>query len=96
LAIIPDFPILKGIIGIEVESIEGDVVAKSTIKANQVNVLKPVRFEFPVIKNSDKKINLKVFSQDLDNSLRIFEWRYFPWHGIAPVKKMIFCGYLFA
>lgn len=90
-----DFPINKGILGIEIWSPDNQLLIQKTIPANQV-AGDFIRFDFPPIRyQAQSPCCLKVFAKEIDVPVRIWEWqKYYLW-GFGPLQKKLFCGLIF-
>jgi len=96
VAPIMDFPSVNGVLGIEIVSPDGHIVAHSVVPASQINEVFPTRFDFSPIQNSDRgRFWLRVFVHHVDFPVRIFEWRKYDFLGLGSPQTRAFCGFLF-
>jgi SAM-dependent methyltransferase/MoaA/NifB/PqqE/SkfB family radical SAM enzyme len=96
LAPIMDFPSRNGMLGIEILSPDGRIVAHSVVPASQINETLPTRFDFPPIPNSDRgRFWLRVFVHHVDFPVRIFEWKKYGFLRFGSPQTRAFCGFLF-
>jgi ubiquinone/menaquinone biosynthesis C-methylase UbiE len=96
LAPIIDTPMSQGVFGIEIISSLSEIVTQKVIPLVEINELQPVQFDFDPIPKSDKgQFWLRVFVQDAEAPIRIFEWRKYAMKGFGRLKTLPFCGYDF-
>jgi len=97
LAPIFELPLSQGVLGIEIVSFSSDIVTQKVIPILEIDEFQPTKFDFDPIPESDKgQFWLRVFVQNVEASVRIFEWRKYSLGGFGNLKTRPFCGYIFA
>lgn len=96
LAAILELPPKNGVLGIEIVSPKSSIVLQRMVALTQINETVPTLFNFTPILDSDKgRFWLRVFVQDADVSVRVFEWQKYSLLGLGPLRTKAFCGFLF-
>lgn len=96
LALIVDFPLVSGSIGIEILSSDNSVIGHATLPLDNIDTSLPTRFDFPAVKDSDKgQLGLRVFLRDAGTPVRIFEFQKYKFFRFGPLITRAFCGFLF-
>jgi hypothetical protein len=97
LAPILDLPLRGGVLGVElIAAATGTVVARSTVRAAEIDERIPTCLLFPPVTDSDRGgLRLRVFARDLAYPLRLFEWRRYRLGGFGALQTRPFCGFLF-
>jgi hypothetical protein len=97
LAPIFDLPLSQGLLGIEIVSPNSGIVAQKVVPIHEINELHPTKFDFYPVPESDKgQFWLRVFVQNVEAPVRIFEWRKYSLRGLGNLKTRPFCGFIFA
>ncbi len=88
---------IRGLLGIQIQSADGGILAAATASAAEFEYHAPVRFEFPVVDSCDARpLSMQVFVRDIDVPLQILEWRKYRLHGLRSTLSRAFCAVHFS
>lgn len=96
IAPILDSPLKQGVIGIELVSPAHQIVEQIVIPILDLQKDMPAKFAFEPISDTQQGIwELRVFVRNVDGSVRLFEWRKYPWRGLGRLKTRAFAAFNF-
>lgn len=84
----------QGRIGVEIVG-AGGVLAKADLLVNEIQAEKPIVFEFDPISSGVEPLELRVYGQELDVPVRIFEWQRIGLLGLGHMETRPFVGLRF-
>ena len=103
IAIAPVIDLLPGagVVGVEVVSPDGKIIARATAPATTIDFGQPIRLTFsPGIElinqmGDQRAYELRAFGRELDVPLRIYEWRKYPFWGLGRAQSKPFMAFDF-
>lgn len=94
VAVIDLFP-RSGTVGLQVLQ-NGRVLASASLPASDIRIDEPLAFNFyPVRVEAGELLEMRIFAQELDVPLRVYEWQYYPYFGLGKPQYKPFCSYHF-
>jgi hypothetical protein len=91
-----DIPFERGILKLEISLKPGRPAIASIARADEIQEFVPVEFKLNHLDTPPgTEIELRLFAEDLDGPLRIFEWRRYSFMGLGPVRRLPFFALCF-
>ena len=92
LAPVADVRPAQGSLRMEIHLPTGELAARATFPAAELQRDVPVRLEFAPLEACDRPCRLGVFADDVDVPLYVLEWRKYRYWGLGRTKAGHFAG----
>jgi glycosyltransferase involved in cell wall biosynthesis len=85
----------SGTVGLQILR-SGQVLASASLPAPNIRVDEPLAFRFyPLNIEAGELLEMRIFAQELDIPLRVYEWHHYPFFGLGKLQSKPFCSFHF-